>query len=49
MDLQTFSLLVCVILLHIKSKNGATDDSNKYRGIALSSILLKVLDWVVLI
>ena len=43
------SLLVCAILLLIKNKNGATDDSNNYRGIALSSILLKVFDWVVLI
>ena len=31
------------------SMTGATDDSNNYRGIALSNILLKVLDWVVLI
>ena len=34
------SLLICAILLLIKDKRGATDDSNNYRGIALSSILL---------
>ena len=43
------SLLICAILLLIKDKNGATDDSNNYRGIALSSVLFKVFDWVVLI
>ena len=43
------SLLICAILLLIKDKNGATDNSNNYRGIALSSIILKVFDWVVLI
>ena len=43
------SLLVCAILLLIKNKSGSTDDSNNYRGIALSNILLKVFDWIVLI
>ena len=43
------SLLICDILLLLKDKRGATDDSNNYRGIALSSILLKVFDWVVLL
>ena len=43
------SLLVCSILLLIKNKNSSTDDSNNYRGIALSNILLKVVDWLVLI
>ena len=43
------SLLICAIILLIKNKRGATDDSNNYRGIALSSILLKVFDWVVLL
>jgi hypothetical protein len=31
----------------IKDKRGATDDSGNYGGIALSSVLLKVFDWVV--
>ena len=43
------SLLICAILLLLKDKHGATDDSNNYRGIALRSILLKVFDWVVLL
>ena len=43
------SLLICAIILLIKNQRGATDDSNNYRGIALSSILLKVFDWVVLL
>ena len=44
-----YTLLICAIFLLIKDKRGATDDSGNYRGIALSSILLKVFDWVVLI
>ena len=40
---------MCAILLLIKNKSGATDDSNNYRGIALSNILLKVFDWVLLL
>merc|ERR1712030_63289 len=43
------SLLICAILLLIKDKRGATDDSNNYRGIALSSIVLKVFDWILLL
>jgi hypothetical protein len=45
----TISLLICAIILLIKNKCGPTDDSGNYRGIALSSIILKVFDWVVLI
>ena len=33
----------------IKDKNGKNDDSNNYRGIALSSLLLKIFGWVVLL
>ena len=43
------TLLVCAIILLVKNKRGPTDDSGNYRGIALSSILLKVFDWLVLI
>ena len=43
------TLLVCAIILLIKNKRGATDDSSNYGGIALSSILFKVFDWLVLI
>ena len=32
-----FELLVCAIIPLIKDKNGKDDDSNNYRGIALSS------------
>ena len=39
------SLLICAIILLIKDQRGATDDSGNYRGIALSSIILKVFDW----
>ena len=44
-----YTLLICAIFLLIKDKRGATDDSGNYRGIALSSILLKVFGWIVLI
>ena len=36
------TLLICAIILLIKDKRGATHNSTNYRGIALSSILLKV-------
>ena len=42
-------LLVCTIILLIKDKNGKDDDSNNYRGIALSSMILNVFDWIILI
>ena len=45
----SISLLICAIILLVKNKRGPTDDSGNYRGIALSSIILKVFDWVVLI
>ena len=41
-------LLVCAILPLIKDKNGKDDDSNNYRGIALSSLFLKIFDWILL-
>ena len=43
------SLLICAIVLLVKDKKGAIDDSANYRGIALSSVLLKVFDWIVLL
>lgn len=42
-------LLVCAIIPLIKDKNGKDDDSNNYRGIALSSLLLKIFDWILLL
>ena len=43
------SLLIGAIVLLVKDKKGAIDDSANYRGIALSSVLLKVFDWIVLL
>ena len=43
------NLLVCAVILLVKSDQKATDDSGNYRGIALSSLILKIFDWVVLI
>ena len=40
---------MCAIILLVKSDQKATDDSTNYRGIALSSLILKIFDWVVLI
>ena len=40
---------MCAIIPLIKDKNGKDDDSGNYRGIALSSLLLKIFDWVLLI
>ena len=45
----TLELLVCAIIPLIKDKNGKDDDSSNYRGIALSSLLLKIFDWVILL
>ena len=45
----SISLLIGAIILIVKNKRGPTDDSRNCRGIALSSIILKVFDWVVLI
>ena len=42
------SLLFCSIIMLVKNNRKALDDSNNYRGIAISSLLLKVFDWIVL-
>ena len=42
-------LLVNAIIPLIKDKNGKDDDSNNYRGIALSSLFLKIFDWILLL
>ena len=42
-------LLECALILIVKSEQKAADDSSNYRGIALSSLFLKIFDWVVLI
>ena len=43
------ALLYNAIIPLIKDKNGKLDDSNNYRGIALSSLFLKIFDWLLLI
>ena len=42
-------LLLNAIIPLIKDKNGKLDDSNNYRGIALSSLMLKIFDWILLL
>ena len=42
-------LLVNAIIPLIKDKNGKDDDSTNYRGIALSSLFLKIFDWILLL
>ena len=43
------SLLQCAIIPLVKDVNGKLDDSNNYRGIGLSCLLLKIFDWIILI
>ena len=42
-------LLMCAIIPLVKDKNGKIDDSNNYRGIGLSCLILKIFDWLILI
>ena len=42
-------IMVSTILPLIKDKLGDTNASNNYRSIALSSLILKIFDWVVLL
>ena len=42
-------LLGNAIIPLIKDKCGKDDDSNNYRGIALSSLMLKIFDWILLL
>ena len=41
-------IMVSTIIPLIKDKLGDTNASNNYRSIALSSLILKIFDWVVL-
>ena len=41
-------MLNCAIIPLVKDKNGKLDDSNNYRGIGLSCLLLKIVDWTIL-
>ena len=42
-------LLIAVIVPLLKDKMGDTGCSDNYRSIALSSILLKIFDWIVIL
>ena len=42
-------VLLTAILPLIKDRKGDSEDSNNYRSICISSIFLKILDWVILI
>ena len=42
-------LLMCSLIPLVKDKLGEISNSDNYRAIAISSLLLKILDWVILI
>ena len=42
-------LAICNLLPIIKDKLGKSDDSNNYRSIAISSVILKLVDWVIIL
>ena len=42
-------LLFCAIIPLVKDPSGSLDSSSNYRGIAISSLLLKIWDWIVII
>ena len=41
-------LLLCAIVPLVKDSSGSLDDSSNYRGIAISSLFLKVWDWLII-
>ena len=43
------TLAICTLLPIIKDKLGNSSDSNNYRSIAISSVILKLFDWVFII
>ena len=45
----TFFLLLATLVPLIKDKLGSTSESKNYRSIAMSSLILKLLDWIILI
>ena len=45
----TYFLLLATLLPIIKNKLGSVNASSNYRSIAISSLILKLLDWVILI
>ena len=45
----TFFLLLATLVPLIKDKLGSLNDSKNYRSIAMSSLILKLLDWIILL
>ena len=45
----TYFLMLATLLPIIKDKLGSVNSSSNYRSIAISSLVLKLLDWVILI
>ena len=45
----TYFLLLATLLPIIKDKLGSINSSSNYRSIAISSLILKLLDWIILI
>ena len=45
----TFFLLLATLVPLIKDKLGSINDSKNYRSIAMSSLILKLLDWIILL
>ena len=45
----TQTLAIYTLLPMIKDKLGKASDSNNYRSIAISSLILKLLDWVIIL
>ena len=45
----TLFLLVATLIPIIKDKLGSISSSKNYRSIALSSVILKIIDWVILL
>ena len=43
------NILLATILPLVKDKKGDLEDSGTYRSICISSVMLKILDWVILI
>ena len=41
-------MLFCAIVPLVKDPSGSLDDSSNYRGIAISSLFLKVWDWLII-
>ena len=41
-------MLLCAIVPLVKDPSGSLDDSSNYRGIAISSLFLKVWDWLII-